>query len=81
MAADLAARDREPVRLPDAIQPHGQIAILCLALVGWSSNWASPSEAKARVERLSQDRLRSLKDGKPRIAVGTVELSGTIRMA
>lgn len=51
------------------------------ALVGWSANWASPSEAKACLERLSQDRLQSLKDGKPPVAVGTVELSGTRWMA
>uniref|UniRef100_UPI00117D0F46 GAF domain-containing protein n=1 Tax=Variovorax sp. KK3 TaxID=1855728 RepID=UPI00117D0F46 len=42
--ADLAACDREPIRVPGAIQPHGRLLVLdsqSLEIVAFSANWQS----------------------------------------
>ncbi|WPB56089.1 ATP-binding protein [Xylophilus sp. GOD-11R] len=83
-AADIASCDREPIRIPGAIQPHGRLVVLdpaTLALRAWSENWSRVHDAQAAVEALDRVQLESLVDGHAAVSLGHVELIDTTMLA
>jgi len=78
-AADITACDREPIRVPGAIQPHGYLLALDaegLAVRFWSANWGDVSVAHAAMAGLDEPKLKSLTAGHSAVAVGGFELHG-----
>ncbi|PNG52168.1 MULTISPECIES: ATP-binding protein [unclassified Variovorax] len=74
--ADLTACDREPIRVPGAIQPHGRMLVLdarTLRIAAFSANWEAGSTEQAAAfvrERQAQD----LPVGAPAQSLGVVRL-------
>ncbi|MCZ2497942.1 GAF domain-containing protein [Xylophilus sp. Kf1] len=77
--ADIDACDREPIRIPGAIQSHGHLLALdaqALTLRFWSANWGAVSSAATALAGLHHGRLRSLADGHASVPVGECLLDG-----
>jgi len=69
--ADISACDREPIRVPGAIQPHGWLLVLdpdTLALRAWSANWDSEDDAREAVAALDAAALSGVPVGQPAVA-------------
>jgi light-regulated signal transduction histidine kinase (bacteriophytochrome) len=63
--AELAACDREPIRVPGAIQPHGRLLVLdpdTLGVAAFSANWA-PAEIEEAAAFLRSRHLAALPVG------------------
>ena len=78
-AADITACDREPIRVPGAIQPHGYLLALDaegLAVRHWSANWGEPAVARQALADLDRSKLRSLVPGHAAVAVGEFHRNG-----
>ncbi|VTU24508.1 ATP-binding protein [Variovorax sp. RA8] len=74
--ADLTACDREPIRVPGAIQPHGRMLVLdapTLRIAAFSANWeaGSTEEAAAFLREL---RVQDLPVGAPAQSLGVVRV-------
>ncbi len=78
-AADITACDRELIRIPGAIQPHGYLVALdveTLAVRFWSANWHEVSIAQQALAGLDETKLQTLPAGHAAVAVGEFELDG-----
>jgi len=76
---DITACDREPIRVPGAIQPHGWLAVLdpaTLALRAFSGNWPSADHAAAAVAGLDPALLAGLPPSRPAVPAGTLQQDG-----
>ncbi|VTU26500.1 Phytochrome-like protein cph1 [Variovorax sp. PBL-H6] len=72
--ADLAACDREPIRVPGAIQPHGRMLVLdayTLRIAAFSANWDGDSIDEA-AEFLRKRPVQDLPEGAPAQSLGVV---------
>ncbi|QHI99917.1 GAF domain-containing protein [Xylophilus rhododendri] len=79
LIADIAACDREPIRVPGAIQPHGRLLALhgrTLALQAWSGNWIDAADARAAAQALEPQRLHSLPAGQSAVSAGELRIAG-----
>lgn len=73
---DLTVCDREPIRVPGAIQAHGRMLVLdgaSLALRAWSANWADGADAA--LAGLDPAVLRATPGDGSSVQVGTLRLS------
>ncbi|MDM0014577.1 ATP-binding protein [Variovorax sp. J22P168] len=76
---DLSVCDREPIRTPGAIQPHGRLLVLLpgtLSLVAFSENWPEGEERDRAVSALSQFDLAVLEPGASPVLLGMLPVGG-----
>lgn len=69
---ELSSCDREPIRVPGAVQPHGRLLVLdpvLLTPVAFSDNWTPESMQAARSTIASLD-LPELQPGSPSVSLG-----------